>query len=195
VVRIFLGDVPQGDNVSFSYKNTPTQVGNVFNFSSPSNVIGTNTSGCNNCKRQEQNHALMTGQVIITDTLVEHIRRQITNRGMQLQSLGREDVVTYLKTNLHWRVTDVSKHGLEARKSLWVPGTNRRHRFTTKSSRASRYPLSKSLLLPAKRSIMLSILDFQSIATTKWFMTSHRVVLVARVRATASEWLLFSSHM
>jgi hypothetical protein len=57
----------------------------------------------------------MTGQVIITDTLVEHIRRQITNRDMQLQSLGREDVVTYLKTNLHWRVTDVSQHGLEAR--------------------------------------------------------------------------------
>ena len=113
MVRIFLGDVPQGDNVSFSYEHTPTQVGNVFNFSSPSNVIGTDTSGCNNCKRQEQNHALMTGQVIITDPLVEHILRQIAPQGMQLQSLGREDVVAYLKTNLHWRITDVSTDDLD----------------------------------------------------------------------------------
>lgn len=108
LVRIFLGDVPQGAHVSYSYGNTPTQVGNVFNFCSPSNVIGTSTSGCNNCKRQEQNHALMTGQVIITDPLVEHIERQITHGGMQLRSLSREDVVEYLKTNLHWCITDVS---------------------------------------------------------------------------------------
>jgi tyrosinase len=108
VVRIFLGDVPDGNNVSFSFANTPTQVGNVFNFSSPSSVIGSNTSGCNNCKRQEQTHARMTGQVIITDTLVEHIQRQITQQGMQLHSLAREDVVAYLKKNLHWRITDVS---------------------------------------------------------------------------------------
>ena len=113
MVRIFLGDVPQGGNVSFSYENTPTQVGNVFNFSSPSNVIGADTSGCNNCKRQEENHARMTGQVIITDPLVEHIQRQLTHGGMQLHSLGREDVVAYLKTNLHWRVTDVSPHDLD----------------------------------------------------------------------------------
>jgi tyrosinase len=111
LVRIFLGDVPQGDNVSFSYENTPTQVGSVFNFSSPANVIGTNSKGCDNCKRQEENHALMTGQVIITDPLVEHIQREITHRGMQLRSLDREDVITYLKTNLHWRITDVSPRG------------------------------------------------------------------------------------
>jgi tyrosinase len=53
----------------------------------------------------------MTGQVIITDHLVEQIQRQITHRGMQLRSLNREDVITYLKTNLHWRVTDVSQRG------------------------------------------------------------------------------------
>src|SRR2546421_5020747 len=112
VVRIFLGDVPQGDNVSFSFTDTPTQVGVVFNFSSPSSVIGANTSGCNNCKRQEQNKARMTGQVIITDTLVEHVQRQITQRGIQLHSLSREDVTAYLKENLHWRVTDVSSLGM-----------------------------------------------------------------------------------
>jgi tyrosinase len=110
VVRIFLGDIPQGQDIPFCYADTPTQVGNVFNFSSPSSVIGTNTSGCNNCKRQEQNHALMTGQVIITDTLVEHIQRRITYHDIQLQSLARGDVVAYLKTNLHWLVTDVSLH-------------------------------------------------------------------------------------
>lgn len=108
MVRIFLGDVPEGNDISFSFANTPTQVGNVFNFSSPSSVIGSNTSGCNNCKRQEQTHARMTGQVIITDTLVEYIQREITRQGMQLRSLAREDVVGYLKKNLHWRITDVS---------------------------------------------------------------------------------------
>ena len=108
MVRIFLGDVPQGEKASFDFKDTPTQVGIVYNFSSPSNVMGTDATGCSNCKRQEQAHALLTGQVIITDPLVEHIERQITHGGMQLRSLSREDVVEYLKTNLHWRITDVS---------------------------------------------------------------------------------------
>jgi tyrosinase len=59
----------------------------------------------------------MTGQVIITDPLVEQIQRQITHRGMQLRSLDREDVVAYLKTNLHWRITDVSPRGATSPRS------------------------------------------------------------------------------
>jgi len=59
----------------------------------------------------------MTGQVIITDYLVEQIQRQVTHRGMQLQSLDREDVVAYLKMNLHWRITDVSPCGATSPRS------------------------------------------------------------------------------
>ena len=59
----------------------------------------------------------MTGQVIITDHLVEQIQRQVTHRGMQMQSLDREDVVAYLKMNLHWRITDVSLCGATSPRS------------------------------------------------------------------------------
>jgi hypothetical protein len=53
---------------------------------------------------------MSTGQVILTDYLVEHITKSIESRGLTLESLAREDVVAYLKANLHWRVTDVSIH-------------------------------------------------------------------------------------
>ena len=110
MVRIFLGDVTQGENGSFNFGDTPTQIGSVYNFSAPSSATGSGPSGCGNCQKQEQEHALCTGQVIITDPLVEHIQREITSGGMQLRSLDREEVVEYLKTNLHWRITMVGLH-------------------------------------------------------------------------------------
>jgi tyrosinase len=97
----------QRTTTSLSTSATP-QVGCVYNFSSPSNATGSDERGCENCQRQEQKHTLMTGQVIITDPLVDHIVQQQNNRGMQLRSLGREDVVAYLKQNLHWRITELN---------------------------------------------------------------------------------------
>ncbi|CZS88976.1 uncharacterized protein RAG0_00474 [Rhynchosporium agropyri] len=105
VVRIFLGDVPEGP--SFYFEDTPTQVGCVYNFSAPAEFRGDGPEGCANCHRQKQDHELSTGQVILTDYLVEHITKSIQDRGLTLQSLSRADVVAYLKTNLHWRISDI----------------------------------------------------------------------------------------
>lgn len=105
IIRIFLGDVPEGP--SFYFEDTPTQVGCVYNFSAPAEFRGDGPEGCANCHRQKQDHELSTGQVILTDYLVEHITKSIQDRGLTLQSLSREDVVEYLKKNLHWRISDV----------------------------------------------------------------------------------------
>ena len=104
-VHIFLGDVPA--QVPYIFAEHPTQVGSVYNFSVPSGLIGRDSHGCDNCIKQQSAHVKSTGQVILTDTLVEHIRAGIRDQGMQLRSLEKEDVVEYLKTNLHWRVTTV----------------------------------------------------------------------------------------
>ncbi|KAH6723255.1 putative tyrosinase [Leptodontidium sp. MPI-SDFR-AT-0119] len=105
IIRIFLGDVPEGP--SFYFEDTPTQVGCVYNFSAPAEFRGDGPEGCANCHRQKQDHELSTGQVILTDYLVEHITKSIQDRGLTLQSLSREDVVEYLKKNLHWRISDI----------------------------------------------------------------------------------------
>ncbi|PVH87416.1 putative tyrosinase [Cadophora sp. DSE1049] len=105
IIRIFLGDVPEGP--SFYFEDTPTQVGCVYNFSAPAEFRGDGPEGCANCHRQKQDHELSTGQVILTDYLVEHITKNIQERGLTLQSLSREDVVEYLRKNLHWRISDI----------------------------------------------------------------------------------------
>ncbi|KAL2070465.1 hypothetical protein VTL71DRAFT_13491 [Oculimacula yallundae] len=104
IIRIFLGDVPEG--TSFYFADTPTQVGCVYNFSAPAEFRGDGPEGCANCHSQKQDNELSTGQVILTDYLVEHITKSIQDRGLTLQSLSREDVVEYLKKNLHWRISD-----------------------------------------------------------------------------------------
>ena len=63
--------------------------------------------GCEYCKVQEAEHALSAGQVVLTDYLIEHITKQKTLRGIPLRSLDTDQVIPYLKENLHWRVTDV----------------------------------------------------------------------------------------
>ncbi|KAH7354961.1 putative tyrosinase [Rhexocercosporidium sp. MPI-PUGE-AT-0058] len=107
-IRIFLGDVPEGP--SFYFEDTPTQVGCVYNFSAPAEFRGDGPEGCANCHRQKQDHELSTGQVILTDYLVEHITKSIQDRGLTLQSLSREDVVEYLRKNLHWRISDIDEN-------------------------------------------------------------------------------------
>lgn len=105
MIRIFLGDVPDGP--PFYFSDTPTQVGLVYNFSGQSNARGTGLEGCANCIRQREEQELSTGQVILTDYLVEHIKKGMVDRGITLETLDREDVTAYLKNNLHWRISDV----------------------------------------------------------------------------------------
>ena len=106
IIRIFLGDVPEGP--PYYFEDTPTEVGFVYNFSSPVTGRGTGPEGCENCKTQEATGALSSGQVILTDYLAENIAKQRQLRGAPLTSLARDEVIAYLKRNLHWRISDVS---------------------------------------------------------------------------------------
>lgn len=103
---IYLGDVPADNSPDFSHY---TAVGEVYNFSAPSDGRGFDEQGCESCKEQEANGALYSGQVILTDALVEKIVRGEPQRNLTLQSLDREEVIPYLRSNLHWRIVDVSR--------------------------------------------------------------------------------------
>ena len=79
----------------------------MYNFSGPIEARGVAPEGCESCKVQKAEHALSAGQVVLTDYLIEHITKQETLRGIPLRSLDKDQVIPYLKENLHWRVTDV----------------------------------------------------------------------------------------
>ncbi len=64
--------------------------------------------GCEYCEKQKAEQALSSGQVILTDYLVENITKQRALRNMTLGTLEPNEVIPYLKENLHWRISDVS---------------------------------------------------------------------------------------
>lgn len=77
---------------------------------------GVDETGCANCKKQRDEGALFTGQIILTDYLIQQITLGQPQRGLTLTSLDNDEVVAYLKKNLHWRITDVGVKLLE----LWL---------------------------------------------------------------------------
>lgn len=95
------------ENSAYDFADNPTAISRVYNFSSPVEGRGVDESGCDSCKQQRDEHALFTGQVILTDYLIERITQAEPHRGLTLTSLDQAEVVEYLKTNLHWRITDV----------------------------------------------------------------------------------------
>ena len=97
-----------GEPSSFYFAEAPTEVGIVYNFSSPPDGRGLGPEGCENCARQQETHALSTGQVILTNYLVEHIKKHTVEQGLRLESLSVDEVGAYLRKNLHWRITNVS---------------------------------------------------------------------------------------
>lgn len=105
-ITFFLGDVPEGGNYDFA--DDFTAISRVYNFSSQAEGRGVDDTGCDNCKKQQEEGALFTGQVILTDYLIERMVQAEAHRGLTLTSLDRDEVVPYLKANLHWRITDVS---------------------------------------------------------------------------------------
>lgn len=104
-ITFFLGDVPEGGDYDFA--DDHTAISRVYNFSSEVEGRGIDESGCGNCKSQRDQNALFTGQVILTDYLIERIVQAEAHRGLTLTSLDQDEVVEYLKANLHWRITDV----------------------------------------------------------------------------------------
>ncbi|EPE28797.1 Di-copper centre-containing [Glarea lozoyensis ATCC 20868] len=124
-IRVFLGEVtipkatdPNGkQRLSASQlcnSSNPGQVGIIYNFSSPVESRGTGVEGCTTCRKQKEatgsNRVLTTGQVVLTDHLVEWIRnKQKGKGGVCLDDFTQASVGKWLKDNLHWRVTD--QHG------------------------------------------------------------------------------------
>ncbi|KAG9237189.1 putative tyrosinase [Amylocarpus encephaloides] len=119
-IRIFLGEitipVPK-DNKPTAIQhhsvlnscNNPNQVGAIYNFSSPVEFRGAGPEGCTSCRKQQESTVkiLSTGQVILTDFLVEHIRKSKPGLdGACLDDLSKDGVQDWLKKNLHWAVTD-----------------------------------------------------------------------------------------
>ena len=92
---------------SLLFRDTPTQHGLVFNLSGAPEERGVGPEGCESCQVQQAEHALSAGQVVLTDYLIEHATKQRTLRGIPLHSMDKDQMIPYLKDNLHWRVTDV----------------------------------------------------------------------------------------
>ncbi|KZS90427.1 Di-copper centre-containing protein [Sistotremastrum niveocremeum HHB9708] len=82
------------------YIGQNTCVGTLYNFSTPAHTTGVN-DGCENCRRQESGHALCTGQVPITSSLLKYV----ADDGVPLSSMEPEQVEAYLKKNLTWKIT------------------------------------------------------------------------------------------
>lgn len=104
-ITFFLGDVPE--NSAYDFSDDTAAISRVYNFSSEVEGRGVDESGCENCKQQQDEHALYSGQVILTDYLIERITLGEAQRGLTLTCLDEEEVVAYLKINLHWVITDV----------------------------------------------------------------------------------------
>jgi tyrosinase len=91
-VHVFLGD-PDDEN-SLLYIADPNHVA-IFS------TFGTNEeTGCENCKKGQEAHLQVTGQIPLTLALVE---RYLAGK---LNSITPHDVIPYLQKYLHWRVTD-----------------------------------------------------------------------------------------
>ncbi|KAI1800384.1 Di-copper centre-containing protein [Daldinia bambusicola] len=106
IIHIFVGKVP--DEVP--YKTGHTQVGQVVNFSAQPGSLSDSGAGCGNCRRQQADHVESTGRVALTNALITRWKNKIQHENSDggpsvLGSMNREDVVPFLKSNLHWRVT------------------------------------------------------------------------------------------
>ncbi len=76
--------------------------------------MGDSPEGCPNCRAQQDDHAESTGRVILTNALITRWKNQIRypreDDGPQtLGSMEPDDVVKFLKYNMHWRVTSMGE--------------------------------------------------------------------------------------
>lgn len=67
---------------------------------------------CGNCQRDQEAHTEISGQIPLTIALIERYFAGL------LDSFSEDDVVEYLKVNLHWEVTDASGTRCEKRRSV-----------------------------------------------------------------------------
>ena len=91
-VHVFIGD--PDDNIAESYLTNPTHVATFSTFGQDP------STGCGKCQKAQVNRAEVTGQIPLTIALLE---RYLAGH---VHGLGPEDVVPFLQTHLHWRVTN-----------------------------------------------------------------------------------------
>lgn len=69
---------------------------------------------CENCKKQQEENILYGSVVPLTKTLTDYVKSAERQPplpapdGLVLKSLEPEEVIPFLRRNLHWRVLDVS---------------------------------------------------------------------------------------
>jgi tyrosinase len=90
-VHIFIRDVPPDHSSWVVHDN------NVGTYA----VLGSDrqTTGCEKCQSDADRELIVTGIIILTEALIDRVTAG------ELRSLTPEDVVPYLKENLHWRIT------------------------------------------------------------------------------------------
>lgn len=115
-VHILIGKVPERETPDdgIEYKNV---VGDVYNFVAPIGEGNRVSGGCANCRAQAEMQLQSTGQIVLTNALVTRHKQQLLHDNRYsgtendvLASMEPEDVVKFLKRNLHWRVSDVGNH-------------------------------------------------------------------------------------
>ena len=122
-------------------------VGQIMSFSSE--VPASNTRGCQNCRRQQNEKMISTGRVVLTNALITRWKHQIkhtphlTGGETVLRGIEPDKVIPFLKENLHWRVTsmgeDVNGRQISSLKVLLGVGKADYYADRTKMSRFYNY--------------------------------------------------------
>jgi tyrosinase len=92
VSRFHYGGRPYKIDVFFGNN----RVGYVYNFSTPPDLAGTSPQGCGNCKQQQLDGNLSTGQIPITQAVWDD---------PAVDEMNTDEVERYLAEHLRWTVT------------------------------------------------------------------------------------------
>ena len=111
-MQLFIGEVPN-PQLGSSPKDFSTQVGEVYNFVSPTRRLDNGEVSCPNCDSQEEEGTEMTASIVLTNSLLTRYKQKLvhtspSNSQQILESMSQEHVTAFLKEHFHWRVLGVS---------------------------------------------------------------------------------------
>ncbi|RFN51310.1 di-copper centre-containing protein [Fusarium flagelliforme] len=110
-IDIFIGKVPP--HAPYNFQEVDSLVGQVVNFSSE--VPAADIRGCDNCRKQQAEKVQSTGRVILTNALITRFKNQLAHTPSRengvavLAGMDPDNVIPFLRDNLHWRVTSMGK--------------------------------------------------------------------------------------
>ncbi|KZS90384.1 Di-copper centre-containing protein [Sistotremastrum niveocremeum HHB9708] len=127
------------------YVGKDKEVGTVYNFSARPDETG-GPEGCGNCRSQQEDETLATGQVHITVPLLHDVE----DSAIPLSSLHPDHVEEYLKKNLHWKVTklygeEVPLDSISSLKVSLAVGTGEHYKDETQLSKYHSYRILHSV--------------------------------------------------